>query len=577
MVDPAAHPRSDSASLQKETLENTIVDATFLGEEQNRLKFTLADDSVAFVERDEFADSVPFESGDKVRVLVENPFTDGWMASVKKAEKLAIWDSIERQHKTRQSVPGTILGVNQGGMTVDIGVRAFLPMSQIDTHPVKDATPYVGMESQFEIIKFDSKRADVVVSRRNTLEKKKANKVQAALESLEPGQEFDGTVRTITNFGAFVDIGGMDGLLHISNMSWGRLDHPSELVSVGESIRVVVLDYKPEKKRLSLGRKQLLKDPWLTLAEDFQEGMRVSGKVVSLTEFGAFVELAPGLDGLVHVTELAWTGRINHPKDVLAVDQTIDVKILNIDTENRRLSLSVKQLEANPWLQFEEQNPAGTRLQGTIRNIADFGLFVEVAPGIEGLVHVSDLSWTEKIDDPRTHYKVGQTLEVVILEIDTEAERVALGVKQLVDDPWLRASEIAKPGQKIDVTITKLLDFGAMATVIEGVEGLIHISELREERVEKVSEVVRPGQVHKALVLTFDRGAQRISLSLKRDQLGDTEESAREYTEDTSATATLGDILRDRLGLQSSEDIAAEAESNDVDSQVTESDSNPTE
>lgn len=565
MVDHAAHPHPDSASSPQESLENTIVDATFLTEEQNRLKFGLTDGSFGYVERDEFAQALPFESGATMRVLVEAPYADGWAASVTKAEKLELWDSIERLHKTRRPVSGTILGANQGGMAVDIGMRAFLPISQIDVHPVKDTTPYVGMEAQFEIIKFDSKRADVVVSRRNFLEKSLANKAQAALDNLTPGQECDGTVRTITNFGAFVDIGGIDGLLHISNMSWGRLDHPSELVSPGESIRVVVLDYQPEKKRLSLGRKQLLQDPWLTLTENFQEGMRVSGKVVSLAEFGAFVELAPGLDGLVHVTELAWTGRINHPKDVLAIDQPIDVKILNIDTENRRLSLSVKQLEPNPWIQFEEQHPAGSRLEGTIRNITDFGLFVEVAAGIEGLVHVSDLSWTEKIDDPRTHYKVGQTVEVIILEVDTEAERVALGIKQLVDDPWLRASEIARPGQKIDVTITKLTDFGALATIVEGVEGLIHISELSEERVEKVSEVVRPGQIHQALVLTFDRAAQRISLSLKRDQPGDAEETAREYTEEGSATATLGDILRDRLGLQSSEDIAAEAASNDVD------------
>lgn len=565
MVDHAAHPHPDSASSPQESLENTIVDATFLTEEQNRLKFGLTDGSFGYVERDEFAQALPFESGATMRVLVEAPYADGWAASVTKAEKLELWDSIERLHKTRRPVSGTILGANQGGMAVDIGMRAFLPISQIDVHPVKDTTPYVGMEAQFEIIKFDSKRADVVVSRRNFLEKSLANKAQAALDNLTPGQECDGTVRTITNFGAFVDIGGIDGLLHISNMSWGRLDHPSELVSPGESIRVVVLDYQPEKKRLSLGRKQLLQDPWLTLTENFQEGMRVSGKVVSLAEFGAFVELAPGLDGLVHVTELAWTGRINHPKDVLAIDQPIDVKILNIDTENRRLSLSVKQLEPNPWIQFEEQHPAGSRLEGTIRNITDFGLFVEVAAGIEGLVHVSDLSWTEKIDAPRTHYKVGQTVEVIILEVDTEAERVALGIKQLVDDPWLRASEIARPGQKIDVTITKLTDFGALATIVEGVEGLIHISELSEERVEKVSEVVRPGQIHQALVLTFDRAAQRISLSLKRDQPGDAEETAREYTEEGSATATLGDILRDRLGLQSSEDIAAEAASNDVD------------
>ncbi len=570
MVDHAAHsnPDSDAPNTQS-SLDNTIVDATFLAQEEDRLKFSLADGSMGYVEREEFPENLPFKPGQPVRVLVETPLADGWNASVRKAEKLEIWDWLERLQESNETVSGTILGTNQGGMAVDIGVRAFLPMSQIDIHSVKDGTPYIGMEAEFEVIKFDPKRANIVVSRRNALEKNRDKKIKKVIENIAPGQEFDGTVRTVTNFGAFVDIGGIDGLLHVSNMSWGRIDHPSELVTPGDSIRVVVLDYKPEKKRLSLGRKQLLEDPWLTLASEFQEGARVRGTVVSLAEFGAFIELAPGLEGLVHVTELAWTGRINHPREVLAVDQTVDVKILNIDTENRRLSLSIKQLEPSPWLQFETQHPDGSRLEGTIRNITDFGLFVEVAPGIEGLVHVSDLSWTEKIDNPREHYKVGQTVEVVVLETDTEAERVALGIKQLTDDPWQRAAEIAKPGQKIDVTITKLVEFGALATIMEGVEGLIHISELSEERVEKVSEVVRPGQVHKALVLTFDRAAQRISLSLKRDQLGDAEEEAREYSEEASATATLGDILRDRLGIQSSEEIAETSQETTADSSET--------
>ncbi|MBA2664020.1 MAG: 30S ribosomal protein S1 [Bradymonadaceae bacterium] len=554
MADKAASQTHDSKA--PDTLENRVVEATFAREDATRLSFELPSGDTAFVARDEFGATLPFEQGAKVRVLVENPLSDGWNGSVQKAEKLDVWDKLEELVKSGEAIRGIILNENKGGMSVDIGLRAFMPMSQVDLHRVNDTSPYIGRQDKFQVIKFDKEKADVVVSRRNLLEKGRDSDRQEALGELTAGQQFEGVVRNITNFGAFVDIGGIDGLLHVSNMSWGRVDHPSELVRPGDKLQVVVLEYDKKKKRLSLGRKQLLDDPWTELGQTVSEGDRINGKVVSLADFGAFIEIQPGLEGLVHVTELAWTGRINHPKDVLDINQQVDVKVLSIDTENRRLSLSIKQLEESPWAKLTDQFPSGSRVEGTIRNITDFGLFVEIAPSIEGLVHVSDLSWTEKIEDPRAHYKVGETVEVVVLDIDVEAERAALGIKQLVDDPWQRAADIAKPGQKIDVTIARITDFGAFATIVEGVEGLIHISELREERVEKVSEVARPGQVHKALVLTFDRAAQRISLSLKRDTLGD-DEGAREYNDNDGATATLGDILRDRLGIQSSEELAA--------------------
>ena len=539
-IDPAS-------SLDEEGLYNTIVSAPFIGDKDDGFIFDLGDDRKARVERDEFNEEPPFKPGDDVALLVEERRGDHWTGSVRKAEKLAIWRWLESIHQSGEPVNGMITAENKGGLSVDMGVRAFLPRSHVDLHRIDDCAPYLGRKESFQIIQFDKKRGNIVVSRRKILEQEQQKERQELIDNLAPGQKYEGVVRNITNYGAFVDIGGIDGLLHVTNMAWGRVDNPSQLVSSGERIEVVVLDWKPEKKRLGLGRKQLLDDPWNGVSERYKADQVVTGTVVSLADFGAFVSLEPGLEGLVHVTELSWTRRINHPGQVLKKNQEVDVKILSIDPDKRRISLSVKRLEENPWVVVEENYPAETRLKGPIKNITDFGLFVEVEEGVEGLVHVSDISWTKSINDPSEHFEVGQEIDVIVLDIDVEKQRMNLGIKQLEGDPWEKAEEVAVPGEKVEVTITKLTEFGAFAELVEGVEGLIHISELSEERIEKPAEVVRPGQTVTVLVMSFDPKKRRIGLSLTRDELPAGESQLREYSDDDSSSTTLGDLLGDQL------------------------------
>ena len=535
--------------------ENTIQRGAFVGAHGDDWLATFAEGAQrAILSSTEYTASTAPEPGTEIDLLIEQPHGEGeWQASAGKADKLALFDLLVELARDKGLVDGTIVGERKGGLSVDIGVRAFLPWSQVDLHRVHDPAPYIGRAATFQVLEFDEERCQPVVSRRKVLETQRDELRAQTLDRLEPGVELEGVVRGIKPYGAFVDVGGIEGLLHVSNMSWGRVDHPSELVRVGDTIRVVVLDYKPKKKRLGLGRKQLLADPWEGVAQQrYSEGDRISGKVVSLADFGAFIEIEPGLEGLVHVTELAWTGRISHPSHVLELGQEVGVQILSIDPDQKRIGLSIKALEPNPWATLAESIEPHERMSGPIRSVTDFGLFVEVDPGIEGLAHASNLSWSETGSKP-SDYAVGQEIEVVVLGIDVEAQRLDLGVKQLSQDPWAEAVTIAVPGRKIEVEITRLADFGAFARVIEGVEGLIHISELSEDRVEEARHVVRPGQRVEALVLSFDRDSQRISLSLKRDALD--EQTERTYADEVDDTAsTLGDLLRAQLGLSDEAD-----------------------
>lgn len=554
---------SDATSahtLDLDALANAIVRAPFLEATSDALVFDLGQDRKAHVERDEFGEDLPFQVGDDVTLLVEDQWAGAFRASIKKAEKLAIWDWVQATLTSGKTVEGLITVENKGGLSVsllpdEIGLRAFLPKSQIDLHHIDDCSPYLGRREAFQILKFDRRRGNIVVSRKKILEAAQKEERETLLDNLEKGQTHTGVVRNLTDYGAFVDIGGIDGLLHVTNMSWGRVDHPSELVRPGDSIEVVVLDWNPEKRRLGLGRKQLLEDPWTDVDTRFEVGQIVEGKVVSLADFGAFVSIDQSLEGLVHVTELSWTQRINHPRDVLNLEQEVKVKIIGIDPEKRRLSLSIKAMEDNPWVAVAEEFPPNTKTRGPIKTITDFGLFVELKEGVEGLVHVSDLSWTEKIENPAEHFDIGQEIDVLVLDIDVESQRLSLGIKQLEANPWQEAEKLAIPGNKIEVTITRLTDFGAFAELVAGVEGLIHISELSEERINQASEVVRPGQTVTALVLSFDRASERIGLSMKRDELDDESSTMREYSDDTDASSTtLGDIFRDRLGLDQDEE-----------------------
>lgn len=527
---------------EQEALYNSFRVGKFVEKLEEGWVFALGDGEEALVPTDDVTADPRFAPGDEEELLIERPYAGRWHASISKVAKLQMWDELERLAKTQGLVEGTILGKNKGGLSVDIGLRAFLPMSQVDIHRVHDVSHLIGRDHTFVVTEFDRERGNVVISRRAILEASLDARRGELLDNIEVGQTYRGTVRNVLDYGAFVDIGGVEGLLHASNMSWGRVDHPRDLLAPGAQIDVVVLDWNRKRERLGLGRKQLLDDPWTTLAERFSEGDVVTGRVANLADFGAFVALAPGLDGLVHVTELSWTQRIAHPREVLSVDQQVEVKIVSIDPENRRLGLSLKQLQPNPWEVVAQQLQPGAIVQGAVKSVVDFGIFIELAPGVDGLVHVSDFAWGDASDLPP--FEVGQVVEAKLLDLDAEAGRASLGIKQLTADPWEEALAIAKVGARIPVTITRLTDFGAFAEIVDGVEGLIHISELADRRVERPAEVVKPGQSHEVLVLSVDRGNARISLSLKRQELSN--DDVKGYADEGSATA-LGDLLRERL------------------------------
>lgn len=536
---------------EQRDFHNTILEGSYLESNDEGYIFSLGDETEerAIVLLEEFEDAP--QPGDSVTLLVERDINGLWVASATKARQLGKFDFYRELAEAHGTVEGVIVSSNRGGLTVDAGLRGFVPWSQVDIHRVDDPSPYIGRTETFSVLEFDEEKCELVLSRSKILEKALAKTREETIETLEKGKTFTGVVRSIKNYGAFVDIGGIEGLLHVSNMSWGRLDHPNELVRPGDEIKVVVLDYDADRDRLSLGRKQLLEDPWEGLEDRFSEGSVVGGHVVSLADFGAFIELVPGLEGLVHVTELSWTERVNHPRDLLEIGQEVGVKIISIDGENRRLGLSIKQLERNPWEEVAERFQEGSRVVGPVRSITDFGAFVEVMPGIEGLVHVSNVSWTDSRITASEFFKVGDEIEVKVLGVNVEEQRLELGIKQLEADPWAEALEIAKPGQKVEVEIARIVDFGAFAKIVEGVEGLIHISELSEDRVEDARRVVRPGQTVEALVLGVDKSSRRISLSLKRDSLDEPE--IKSYSEDGLTTGALGDILREQLGLSASD------------------------
>jgi small subunit ribosomal protein S1 len=539
-------PATEPAQTEDD-LHNTLLEGTYVETVDDGYVFALARGGAeALVELEELGWGEGVVDGMTAELLVERKIGERWSASIRKAEKLRRWDQLVEMAEQGAEVEGLVTARNRGGLSVDIGVRAFVPRSQVDVMRVDDLGPYVGRISTFKVTEFDPEKAQVVLSRRKLLERAQKAKRKETLARIEEGAVFDGVVRGIKPYGAFVDVGGMEGLLHVSELSHGRIDHPSELLSVGDELQVVVLKYDKKRKRLSLGRKQLLADPWAAVADHYAEGDLVTGEVVSLADFGAFVAVEDGLEGLVHVTELAWMERIQHPRELLVMGQEVTAKIISLDIEAKRLGLSIKQLKPNPWVTLSAELSPGARFTGPIRNVTDFGLFVEAKPGIEGLVHVSNISWNERDDAPTKGYAVGDEVEVVVLSVDVEAERLELGIKQLTEDPWAVAAATATPGQKIPVEIVRIAEFGAFAQISEGVEGLIHVSEISEDRVDDVARHLRPGQKVDALVLSVDTDARRIALSLKRDQLE--EDQIRSYSEEGGATATLGDLLRQQLG-----------------------------
>ena len=507
-----AMKQSDKRFAAGEIVKGTIIEV--------RPKEVLVDigyKSEGSVPASEFEDIKTVRVGDAIDVLIEKlEDKDGMVVlSKEKAEFKKNWDKILTICNEGGTIAGKVKAVVKGGLLVNIGVEAFLPASQIDIIPPKNLQGYVGNTYDFKVVKINQDRQNIVLSRRELIEQERNERRQKLLAEMTPGDIRKGTVKNITDFGAFIDLNGLDGLLHITDMSWGRIGHPSEILKVGQEIDVVVLDINREKERVSLGLKQKLANPWDNIETKYPVGARVKGRVVNLVPYGAFVELEPGVEGLVHVTELSWTKRIAKPSDVLRQGQDIEAVVLGINREEQKISLGVRQLEANPWDKALEKYPPGTRVKGRIRNLTSYGAFIELEEGLDGMIHVSDISWTRKINHPSEVLKKGDEVEAVVLEIDKSNQRISVGVKQLSEDPWTNIDKYYKVGDLVSGKVTKLASFGAFVGLQHDIDGLVHISQVSEERVDKIKNVLKVGQEVTARVIKIDKSDRRIGLSIK--------------------------------------------------------------
>jgi small subunit ribosomal protein S1 len=463
------------------------------------------------------AGNIDVKVGDEIDVFFDSQEDDNGdiLLSRERAEDIKIWEGIERAYNEGTPVEGVIQARVKGGFKVDVGVEGFLPGSHVDIRATRNLDKFVGKTDRFIVLKYNRVRGNVVLSRKDMIEKERGLLKKDTLKILEEGVILEGVVKNITGYGAFVDVGGIDGILHITDMSWGRISHPSDLLKVGDRIKVVVLKFDPERERISLGMKQITPDPWESVEEKNAVGSRVVGKVVGLTDYGAFVELDKGIEGLIHISEMSWSRKVSHPSKVVRVGETVETVVLNIDRNRHRISLGLKQVMPNPWLLVKEKYPVGSVVKGPVRNLTDFGLFVGVDEGIDGLAHISDLHWTKKIKHPSELYKKGDIVEAKVLGIDIENERFSLGIKQLMADPWEVIAEKNPVGSRVEGEVTRIAEFGVFVRIDERVEGLIHISQLSTERVDKPSSVFKVGDRVNAEVINIDPQERRIGLSIR--------------------------------------------------------------
>ena len=497
---------------------------------------------------EEFLDEngqVAAQPGDIVDVLLERTEDrEGYVVlSREKAEKMKIWDEVEKAYQDRKVVIGRVIERIKGGLAVDIGVRAFLPGSQIDVRPVRNLDALRGQELRMRVIKVNKKRGNIVLSRKALLEEENAEKKKVTLDTLAEGKVLRGAVKNLTDYGAFIDLGGIDGLLHITDMGWGRVTHPSEVVKVGDEIDVIVLKYDPATERVSLGHKQLVPDPWNNVMERYPVGIRVSGKVVSLTDYGAFIELEPGVEGLIHVSEMSWSKRVKHPSKILNQGDPIEAQVLGVDPGARRISLGLKQVENNPWHELTEKYPVGTNITGKVRNLTEFGAFVEVEDGIDGLIHISDMSWS-KVKHPSEVLKKGDSVEAQVLSIDAENQRLSLGLKQLQTGIWKEFFEAHKAGDTVEGKVVRLTNFGAFVELAEGIEGLIHVSEFDSATGGDKLEL-EPGKAYQMKIIRLVPDERKIGLSIRALKDDEYRADWEAYTETTGRPeVTLGDHFK---------------------------------
>ena len=529
-----------------------IVKGTVIEVRSKEVMVDIGYKSEGVINAGEFEDIKLVKVGDIIDVLIEKlEDKDGMVVlSKEKAEFKKNWDNILTICNEGGTIKGKVKAIVKGGLLVNIGVEAFLPASQIDIIPPKNLAVFVGNTYEFKVVKIVQDRQNIVLSRRELIEFERTEKRAKLLAQMTPGDIRKGTVKNITDFGAFIDLNGLDGLLHITDMSWGRIGHPSELLKVGQDIDVVVLEINREKERVSLGLKQKLANPWDQIETKFPIGAKVKGKVVNLVPYGAFVELEPGVEGLVHVTELSWTKRIAKPSDVLKSDQEVEAIVLGINREEQKISLGIRQLETNPWDQVLIKYPLGSKVTGKIRNLTSYGAFIELEDGLDGMIHVSDVSWTRKINHPSEVLKKGDDVEAVVLEIDKSNQRISLGVKQLSEDPWNNIDKFYKVGDLVNGKVTKLASFGAFVGLAHDIDGLVHISQVSEERVEKIKNVLKVDQEVTSRVIKIDRTERRIGLSIK---------AANYSTDQLQAEQELLDALKpgeDLVALQHAFDAA---------------------
>jgi len=488
--------------------------------------------------------------GDEIDVLLEfHDDDDGTIhLSKEKAAKIKVWDDISRIYSEDGMIEGKIIAKVKGGLAVDIGVQAFLPGSQVDLRPVRNLESLIGHTFPFKVLKYNKKRRNVVLSRRALLEKEREQMKSFTLATLQDNKEVDGIVKNITDYGVFVDLGGIDGLLHITDMSWGRVGHPSEMFQIGDKIKVKILSFDRDSERVSLGLKQLVDDPWSKAEEKYPVETKVRGKVVSLTDYGAFVEIEEGVEGLIHVSEMSWTKKIRHPSKILSVGDEVEAVVLSINPENKRISLGMKQLESNPWDVIAQKYPVGTTIAGKIKNITDFGIFIGIDEGIDGLVHISDISWTKRVKHPSEVFRKNQEVQAIVLNIDKDNERFSLGIKQLESDPWESIPQRYPMGSVVSGPITNVTDFGLFVELEEGIEGLVHVSEISKDKIKSPVGQFKPGDKIAAKVINISPKDRKIGLSVKKVDEHDERSNYDEYLNTSkAATSNFGELLKGEL------------------------------
>ena len=555
--------------------EGEIVKGTVVAVQRDNVVIDIGGKSEGMIALAEFADATgqhTVKAGDSVDVYIESRENDDGlvMLSKEKADKMKVWDEISAACERDELIEGTISQRVKGGLSVTIrgGVKAFLPGSQVDLRPIRNLDKLIGQTYQFKVIKFNKKRGNIVLSRRVLLERERDEQKTKTLETLEEGKVVKGVIKNITEYGAFVDLGGIDGLLHITDMSWGRVNHPSELFQVGDEVTVRVLKYNPETERVSLGLKQTQEDPWSHAEEAFPPGKKVRGKVQSITDYGAFVELEPGVEGLIHVSEMSWTKKVKHPSKVLEVGQEVETQVLEVDSKSKRISLGLKQLEADPWTIFTEKYTPGAKISGQVRSITDYGVFIGIEEGVDGMVHKSDISWTVKVNNPADLYKKGDLVEAIILSINHDEKKVSLGVKQLWDDPWPTIFSELPPGKVVHCKVLSLVDYGVFVHVRDGIEGLISQNEVVEPKdAEGKDKPLRAGDELDAEIANIDTQERRITLSMRVGEAagapaaaatggGDAKPAVARASKapkktsaaEAAAGGTIGELIKQKLG-----------------------------